>query len=349
MTPFRLLLLPVCFFYGIITWFRNKFFDWGLLRSKKYPFPLISVGNLSTGGTGKTPHVEYLVKHFKNQYKIAVLSRGYKRKTSGFFIVNKKHQAGDVGDEPLQISKKFPDVLVAVSESRRKGIKRIIKAQPETNLVILDDAFQHRYVKPSMNIAITEYFKPFFDNYILPCGNLREYKSGIKRANAVIVSKTPSVFSPLDRNYFINKMAKFELDNIFFSTINYGSWVPVTSACPEPKSKYKTLFLFSGIANISAFEEHLKRHCEELIIKRFPDHYQFKKSDLKELRKAFFDTFGGSKAIVITEKDAMRLQTASLINELKNLPIYFIPIEVAFHNKYNKNFNDFIIKHLSQF
>lgn len=347
MSPFRLLLLPFCLLYGLGTWVRNKLFDWGILPSRNFSVPVISLGNLSTGGTGKTPHVEYLVNFLKENYKVAVLSRGYKRKTRGFLFVSPPHRASEVGDEPLQICRKYPEIVVAVHERRRKGIERILQMHPEINLIILDDAFQHRYVKPGLNLLLTEYYKPFFNNYIMPCGNLREPKSGVKRAHALIVSKTPTVFSPLDRKYFLNNLEKYKLDHVFFSTIEYGDWIPLVSDCIARKENFKTIFLYSGIANTSAIEEHLKRNCQDLIVKRFPDHYQFSLKDLKVLRKEFRDTFGSSKAIVVTEKDAMRLKEPELLRELKGLPVYYIPIKVVFHNQDKRGFENLIKGFLS--
>ncbi|MEE4176139.1 MAG: tetraacyldisaccharide 4'-kinase [Bacteroides sp.] len=347
MSPFRLLLLPFCLAYGFIAWIRNKLFDLGVIRSVSYDVPLISFGNISTGGTGKTPHVEYLVEFLRHDFRVAVLSRGYKRKTRGFLIAQPDHKASQVGDEPLQICRKFPDIVVAVHERRRKGIKKILEQYPDVNLIILDDGFQHRFVKPGLNLVLTEYYKPFFHNFLLPCGNLREPKKGIKRAHALIVSKTPIVFSPLDRNYFLRKLEKYKLENVFFSTIHYESWQPLVPETPNPCKSYKTIFLYSGIANTSALEEHLKRDCQELIVKRFPDHYQFSPRDLQNLRKTFKDTFSKSKAIVVTEKDAMRLQEAGLMKELQGLPVYFIPIRVRFQNHDHEDFQKLVKAYLS--
>lgn len=347
MSPFRLLLLPVCLAYGFIVWVRNKLFDWGLIRSVSYDVPVISVGNISTGGTGKTPHVEYLAENLRHEYNVAVLSRGYKRKTKGFLIARPDHQASEVGDEPLQICRKFPGIVVAVHERRRKGIKMILQQHPEINLIILDDAFQHRFVKPGLNLVLTEYYKPFFHNFLLPCGNLREPQKGIKRAHALIVTKTPPVFSPLDRGYFLKKLEKFKLNHIFFSTIQYEAWVPLAPETPGACETYKTIFLYSGIANTSALEEQLKRNCQELIIKRFPDHHQFSSRDLQELRKTFKDTFSKSKAIVVTEKDAVRLQETGLMRELRGLPVYYIPIRVRFQNHDREDFHKLLRAYLS--
>lgn len=347
-SPFRLLLSPFCLIYGFVTLVRNKLFDWGLLPSARFDIPVIGLGNLSSGGTGKTPHTEYLVNLLESHYKIAVLSRGYKRKTRGFLVVNSEHNATEAGDEPLQICRKFPEIIVAVHEKRRKGIKEILKRFPDVNLILLDDAFQHRYVKPGLNILLTEYYRPFFDNHLLPCGDLREAKSGVKRAHAIIVTKTPQVFSPLDRKYFLSKLSKHGANkNIFFSKIEYGQWIPLNTHCKTSESSFKKIVLFTGIAHTTSFEEYLKRHCEELIINRFADHYQFTVADLKNLKKQFKDVFGRSKVIVITEKDAMRLQSKMLLDELKGFPVFYVPIKIVFQNGDQMKFEKLVRGYLS--
>ncbi len=347
-SPFRLLLFPFCILYGFVTLVRNKLFDWGVLPSASFDLPIICLGNLSSGGTGKTPHTEFLVTLLQGQYKIAVLSRGYKRKTRGFLVVNSGHKASEVGDEPLQICRKFPEIIVAVHEQRRKGIKEIIKHQPEVKLILLDDAFQHRYVKPGLNILLTDYYRPFFDNHILPCGDLREAKSGAKRAHAIIVTKTPPVFSPLDRRHFLNKLSRYGTkNNVFFSKIEYGDWVPLQTQCKSPETSFKKIILFTGIANTASIEEYLKRQCTELIINRFPDHYQFTVANLKNLKQQFREVIGKSKAIVITEKDAMRLQEEKFLNELKSLPVFYIPIRVVFQNSDQQKFEKYVWSFLS--
>jgi tetraacyldisaccharide 4'-kinase len=241
-------------------------------------------------------------------------------------------------------------VLVVVHEKRVKAIEYIQKNHPDINVILMDDGFQHRYVTPGMNLLITEYYKPFFRNYILPCGTLRESKYGCSRAHALIVSKTPKVFSPLDRRFFLNKLKPYYQNNIFFSYIKYGDWIPFDSSTPEIlNGKFRNLFLFTAIANTSALEEHLKTFCIDLEVIEFRDHYQFNKSDLHELKRKFFNTYGKSKAIVITEKDAMRLQDKNLKAILKNLPVYYIPIEVDFQREDKKSFNEFICSFLKAY
>lgn len=349
LSPFRFLLLPLSILYAIITLVRNKLFDWGVLPSASFDIPVIGIGNLSSGGTGKTPHTEFLIKLLQSRYKIAVLSRGYKRKTKGFLLVSSAHNATEAGDEPLQICRKFPEIIVAVHERRTKGIKKILAHRPNVNLVLLDDAFQHRYVKPGLNILLTDYYRPFFNNYILPCGDLREAKSGANRAHAIIVTKTPQVFSPIERKYFLNKISNYaSTSNVFFSKIEYGEWVPMQPHCTTNDPYFKKIILFTGIANTTSIEEYLNRKCDELIIKKYPDHYQFSITDLQNLRSLFRTEYGKSKAIVITEKDAMRLQNERFLNELKTLPVFYVPIRVVFQDGDHVKFEKFVWSYLTE-
>jgi tetraacyldisaccharide 4'-kinase len=345
----RIILYPFSLLYGLGILIRNKFFDWGILKSTSFSIPVIGVGNLSTGGTGKTPHVEYLIELLQSDYKIAVLSRGYKRKTKGFYIVNDKSTVLEVGDEPLQMSKNYPEIIVAVDEKRVHGIESLQKTHPDVDLIILDDSFQHRYVTPKLNILLTDYYKMFHNNYLLPSGNLREPRSQAKRADALIISKTPEVFSPLDRKLIMKRVSSYKAKNIFFSYIQYKEWNPITEPARKlTKCKVKTIFLLTGIANPSALEEYLKRKCDELICFHYSDHYNFKASNLEKLKEKFNNTFSKSKIIITTQKDAMRLQKAELVEVIKDLPIFTIPMNINFHEKDKKAFDEFVKKSIKK-
>ncbi len=346
----RLFLLPFALIYGFLVWFRNFLFDLGLLPSKQYPIPIISVGNLRTGGTGKTPHVEYLIDLLKEEYNIAMLSRGYKRKTRGFAVARPDTTFKEMGDEPMQVYKKFPDIVVAVHERRNKGIREIMRIYPDVNLIILDDAFQHRYVKPGLNLLLTGYYMPFFKDYLLPVGSLREAKRRSKRADALIVTKTPSTFSPLDRRFFIQKLAPYKLDPVFFSTVRYKSLLPLTTDTGNgPPAKIKSIFLLTGIANPTALEEYLKTKCTDLVVYKYRDHHHFKPGNLKKIRNHFEKTISYSKIIVTTEKDAMRLQDTDLLLHLKGLPVYYLPIEVVFHDLDRAKFDKMVFRYLCRY
>ncbi len=349
MSWLRILFFPFSLIYGFIVHIRNVLFDWGILPSTSYSIPVISIGNLSVGGAGKTPHVEFLIRMLQKQRKIAILSRGYRRKTHGFFEAETDTHIKDIGDEVAQLKRKFPDVVVAVHERRRKGISQIMKTHPETDLVILDDAFQHRYVNPDLNLLLTEYYKPFFDNYLLPCGSLRESRSCVKRADALIITKTPAVFSPLDERYFLQKLSPYQVKSIFFSTLHYLPLVPLWDSPPANTSmSFKTIFLLTGIANITSIGEHLKNQCQELFNYTFPDHHQFRVGDLEKIRNHFRTTISQSKAIITTEKDYMRLQNKAFKEFFRGIPVYYLPIEVRFHPKDQKKFEDFLIKYLKR-
>ncbi len=350
MTWFRVILFPFSLIYGLIISIRNTLFDWNILPSREFSIPVISIGNLSTGGTGKTPHVEYLIRLLQHQRKIAILSRGYKRKSRGFVQAIEGSSVEDIGDEARQIKNKFPHILVAVHASRKAGISRIIKENPDVDLVILDDAFQHRYVTPGLNILLTEYYNPFFRNFLLPCGNLREPKSGIQRADAVVITKTPQIFSPLDRRYFLQNLKPFKTKDVFFSSLQYSSLIQLWSASAKTRSlNFKTIFLFTGIANPEALEEYLKKQYQELFLYQFPDHHQFRTNDLKKLLDDYHANISHSKAIITTEKDAMRLNTPELKDAFSGIPVYFLPVQVMFHEPDQKHFDKIILSFLEQF
>lgn len=341
MDVLRVFMLPLAALYGIATWIRNLLFDIGAISSKKFPIPVISIGNLNTGGTGKTPHIEYLAKLLSKQYNIAILSRGYRRKTRGFLQVLPTHLATEVGDEPMMFSLKFPQVIVAVAESRAKGIEEIMKRFPEVNLILLDDAFQHRFVKPSLNILLTEYHRSFTEDSLLPFGNLREAKSGASRADILVVTKTPKIFPIMARKYFLEKLQPYKFGQVFFSSVHYGNWIHIKDGV-APDMNYNTLYLATGIAQTYVLEEYLREQCRELIVNKFSDHYQFKEADLKKIRAEFGNIIGMQKAIVMTEKDYMRLKDANLASIIHDLPVFYIPIHVAFHKNSRHQFDEFV-------
>ena len=346
----RLLLLPFALIYGAVIWLRNHLFDWGVLPSQSFSIPVISVGNLSAGGAGKTPQVEYLVNLLGDRYKIAVLSRGYKRKTRGFLEAGPGLTAQELGDEPMQMHRKFPHILVVVDAKRRRGIRQIMANHPEVNLVILDDAFQHRYVRPGLNLLLTGYYNPFFRNFLLPVGNLREARCRSARADALIITKTPDVFSPLDRWFFLKKLCKYKLKNIYFSYLKYGPLVPLTPTTPPTAPpKIKTMFLLTGIANSESLEEELKTRCQELLIHKYPDHHPFSRQDIRKLGKHFNKTISHSKIVVTTEKDAMRLQDKELQEILSDMPVYYLPITVNFHSGDKEKFQRMLETFLNRY
>jgi tetraacyldisaccharide 4'-kinase len=350
MNLIRIILLPVAILYGLAAQLRNKLFDWGVLPSKSFDHPVISVGNLSMGGTGKTPHIEYLINLLKNYYKVAVLSRGYKRKSKGFQVVSIKSDVDHAGDEPLQMCLKHPEAFIAVAANRVKGINEILKTKKNNQVILLDDAFQHRYVSPGLNILLTDYHRIFSKNFVLPTGNLREFRRGASRADLLVVTKTPLVFSPLDRKLLLKNLEKYKIKNILFSFIKYGDWVPVTPCAKElALQKARTIFLLTGIANPTPLGEHLKRQCDDLIIHKFGDHHQFTQNEILSVMEKFNQTYGGKKVIITTEKDSMRLRDPKLAKLIRNLPVYYVPIEVDFHGTDKTKFDKIVLEYMSSY
>lgn len=326
------LLLPVSVIYGWITLLRNKLYDWGVFPSESFPVPVICIGNLSVGGTGKTPHVEYLVNLYDGKYKIAILSRGYRRKTKGFRLAAGQESVETMGDEPLQYFTKFKDIIVAVDESRRNGIHMLLEKHPDIELIILDDAFQHRAVKAGISILLTDYHNPYFEDFILPAGRLRESRSSAARADLIIVTKTPKIFSPITKRAYKESINPRPDQPLFFSYLTFGEPVAMNAAAKLVKRKnFDGILMLTGIANPLPLENYLQNQCQELATLIFPDHHTFTKEDTAKLRQTFNNIFAGNKAIMTTEKDAMRLKRPELLSDLIDLPIYYIPVEVEFH------------------
>jgi tetraacyldisaccharide 4'-kinase len=309
--------------------------------------PVISVGNITVGGTGKTPHVEYLVQLLKNDYKLAVLSRGYKRKTNHFILASKKTSVSDVGDEPLQIKLKFPDINVAVERNRVKGVRELTKRFRKLEMVILDDAFQHRYVHPCLSILLVNYNRPVFKDVLLPAGNLREPWRNARRADIIIVTKCPDYLSFTQREDFIKNLHLRSKQEIFFTKYKYGTPIPVF---PDKHNRHEgltyrhlnkaqtSIMLVTGIADpepLKLFLQGIVPVTEEIT---FPDHHNYKRKDMQLI----MDTFGTIKAeekiILVTEKDAVRIRETSFSDKSFKRAFYYIPVEVKFLAKGEKPF-----------
>ena len=313
----RKLLFPFSLLYGGITALRNFLYDKGVLKSKTYNFPVISVGNLSTGGTGKSPMIELLVSFLKDDHKIAVLSRGYKRKTSGFREVLPKSSVEEVGDEPLQFKKKFPEITVAVCEDRRTGIEML---QEYADVILLDDAFQHRKVKASLNILLTSFDKLYSRDCMLPSGNLREPKVGAKRAQIIVVTKCPEDIDTSKMETIKRKLNPKPYQEVYFSKIGYSSQIKNETESKELVYLMdKKFLLVTGIANPKPLVYFLNNEGLSFETKSFPDHHNFSTSEIQQLEK--------HKLILTTEKDFMRLQALTDKTE-----IYFLPIKTVILN-----------------
>ena len=339
----RILLFPFSIVYGLLLFLRNKLYDWRIFSSTEFDIPIISVGNLSVGGTGKTPHIEYLIRLLSPEFFIATLSRGYGRKTKGFILADSHSLSADIGDEPLQFKKKFTAVPVAVDEKRVRGVKKIISLYPTIQSILLDDAFQHRSIKPGLSIVLTDFSKLFLNDFMLPTGSLREFRSGIKRADIIIVTKCPEVLLPIERKRLIAEINPLPHQNIFFSIIKYGEFIPLSGDSVNPFSKAYyfehnySIVLFTGIANTIPLEYYLKDHVKTIVPVKFPDHHTFTINDLAAVKKIFDNIASANKIILTTEKDAMRLKGPEFKEILDHLPLFYMPIEIEFNNNDKNN------------
>lgn len=310
----RVLLFPIVPIYYVITWFRNKLFDLGFLSSKSYNFPVICVGNLSAGGTGKTPMVEYLIRFLKTDYSLATLSRGYGRKTKGFVLGKEKSSAQTLGDEPFQFYNKFKnEIIVAVDENRQNGILNLRNLKKQPNLIILDDAFQHRKVTAKLNILLTTYSNLYCSDFVLPTGNLREPKQGAKRAQLIVVTKCPKDLLLEEKKIIEAKLKPKKHQELFFSSISYASEV-IGRQNNIALNNLSEFTLVTGIANAKPLVSFLKNEGLHFKHLEYSDHHDFSKKEIETIAK--------NKLIITTEKDYVRLITKKqLITNLYYLPI----------------------------
>ena len=349
MTLKKILLFPFAVIYGIITSLRNLLYDWKFLKSKSVDIHTICVGNLAVGGTGKTPHVEYLINILQNDFKIAILSRGYKRKTSGFIQATNLSTAFDIGDEPLQYKTKNPQLEVCVDANRVNGIKEILEFPEPPKVVILDDAFQHRALNCELKIVISEYNNLYLNDCMMPAGYLRESKKGIERADIIIVSKTPDKTTAIEIRNVIKDLKPLAHQQLFFTWLKYGE----LKGFQNPTDTIDTLndlfryriVAFTGIGNPQPMITYLKEYASDVKHIQFPDHHRFTIQDIADVRAQLDAIEGGNKIVVTTEKDAMRLRGTDLQDIANTLPLYVLPIEVDFKDK-TQEFNDTIINYV---
>jgi tetraacyldisaccharide 4'-kinase len=338
-------LAPFSLLYGLGIGLRNFFYKKGILKGVEFDIPLISVGNLSFGGAGKTPHIEYLIRLLKDYLNVATISRGYKRKTKGFLIVKPNHNATAVGDEPLQFARKFQDVLVTVSESRTFAVPQILMEQPDNQVILLDDAFQHLSITPGLNILLTEYSYPFTKDHLLPSGRLREWRSAYRRADIIIVSKCPFQITEQNKNDLIEEINPLPRQRIYFSYYKYGQ--PYFILKPDyyfNLSDDLDVVLISAIARADYLMEYLEKQVNSIQSLEYEDHHYFTNFDISQLKNTFNKIDSTKKIILTTEKDAMRLELHHQFIVQNKLPIYVLPVKVAFHFNEGESFdND--IKH----
>lgn len=350
MNIIRILLFPISCVYGIFMAIRNLLFEWKILPSESFNIPVISVGNLSYGGTGKTPHIEYLVRALQDKFKIATLSRGYGRRSKGFVLADKNSTYFDIGDESLQYKNKFEKIEVSVDAHRRKGIKILNNLFPKLGCILLDDAYQHRFVKPGLSILLTDFHKLYINDYPIPAGTLREFRSGSKRADIIIVTKTFSVFSPITKRRLTELIKPKKHQKLYFSYVKNGDLQPIPGIKHViDRKRYNTILMFAGIANSYPLQEHLKSMCSELIVMDFPDHHKYTVKDIEKIKKAYADIFSKNKIIITTEKDAMRIIKTDLFKQIIDLPVFYSPIEIKFHmggdTEINNQITDYVSKH----
>ncbi|MBX7095063.1 MAG: tetraacyldisaccharide 4'-kinase [Flavobacteriales bacterium] len=319
----------------LVTEMRNFFYRSGILKSSQFDIPIISIGNLSVGGTGKSPMTAYLVNRLKSNHQVGVLSRGYGRKTQGYLEVDSNGSATEYGDEPLQLKRNFPDIPVAVESHRIKGIVNLLDHHEEMDVVLLDDAYQHRAVKAGLSILLTDYSAPFFTDFVLPTGNLRELRSNANRADIIIVTKCPEYMDQSFKKDFIRKISKYSKAPVFFSSVVYENLCALNQGDNVPALDDKYVLALSGIARPVPFFTFLKSKSKCVKEMRFPDHHRFTLKDIQKIEQAFHEFSAQGGIICTTEKDAMRLQ--SLQGEAKiiiqKLPIFYQKIGVKIHEE----------------
>ncbi len=335
-------LFPLTVWYAIGVSFRNFLFNIGLKKETAFRITTIGLGNLATGGTGKTPHAEYLLRLLQDDYRVAYLSRGYKRRSKGFVMSTGEADALRLGDEAAMIARKFPRVVVAVCEKRTEGVRRLMALEAPPQVIVLDDCFQHRSIKPTCNILLTEFQRPYFDDAILPFGNLREFSSGKVRANIVVVTKTPDNLNPISRHNVKNDLGTRPCQKIFFSSMEYGEPYRFGGSGTIPLGEVDHCVVMSGIAHPDTLVQYLKQHCAKVTERHYGDHHVYTPAELQQLRKDFDAITATRKVIVTTEKDVARLDNAALRPLLEDLPLYVLPIRVKLHNSPDYDFDKII-------
>lgn len=345
-------LIPFSWIYGAGVNIRNFLFDWKILRSKSFDLPVISVGNITVGGSGKTPHVEYLIRLLQDKYRVAVLSRGYKRRSKGFILADAKHRIEDVGDEPYQLKKKFGQIHVAVDADRCHGIEtlRSLSETKDTQVILLDDAYQHRYVKPGINILLVDYHRLIIYDRLLPAGRLREPKESKSRADIVIVTKCPHDMTSMDYRVIKKALDLYPYQMLLFSSIDYGRLQPMYCGGSRTLSsitKKENILLLTGIASPEQLLLDLQPYTKNITHLSFPDHHQFTNDDLETINTTFAE-MPSPKTIITTEKDAARLFGMKGLNEQTRHHLYILPIKIKFMQEGEEIFNQKILNYVRE-
>ncbi len=350
-----IILFPLSIIYGLAVGIRNLLFNWQILKQTRFQVHIITIGNITVGGTGKTPHVEYLVRLLSKSFKIAVLSRGYKRKTTGFILASTSSGVPEIGDEPKQIKQKFPNINVAVSENRTEGISKLLSAYPGLDAIILDDGYQHRYVKAGLSILLIDYNRPLKTDHLLPYGNLRECQAETRRAHIVIVTKTPENIKPIEKRIFIKDLNLFPYQFLYFTSFSYLPPVAVFKSVTHKKMDYESMkknhvsvILVTGIANPEPLLNFLKKHVTAVNHIQFSDHHDFTQKDIEKINQQFLQLDARHKIIITTEKDAVRLKEIKGTDKKLKQFYYYIPVEVKFVDgdvkRFNRDITDYVGK-----
>lgn len=344
-------LLPLSWLYGIGVGVRNAMFDLGILKSRSYKVPVISVGNITVGGSGKTPHVEYLIRLLRKNSKVAVLSRGYKRKSKGFVLAQESTTMTEIGDEPYQMHKKFKDIYVAVDKNRCHGIEQLISndSTKNTDVILLDDAYQHRYVKPGLNILLVDYHRLIIYDKLLPAGRLREPMSGKTRADIVIVTKCPKDLKPMSYRVLSRAMNLFPYQQLYFTCLEYGELIPLFEETEKWQKRGSeqdsNVLLLTGIASPEQMEKDLNGKYKSITSLRFSDHHQFDANDAESINNAF-SALPSPRIIITTEKDSTRLEGLEGLSEDVRRNMYVLPIEVKVLLDKEEKFDDMITNYV---
>ncbi|RFM28081.1 tetraacyldisaccharide 4'-kinase [Deminuibacter soli] len=344
---FRVLLLPFALLYGFIITIRNYLYDKKYLRSAKFGLPLICVGNLSVGGTGKSPMVEYLVELLGPRFETAILSRGYKRKTKGYALASERTTALEIGDEPMQFHRKYPNLTIAVGEERIVAIPQLLHDKPGTQVVVLDDAFQHRAIKAGLNILLTDCGNLFMHDWFLPTGDLRDERKSYRRADIIVVTKCPETLTETEKNKIIAGIKPLPHQQVFFTTIEYGQPYHIVSNEKRVLTTDDEVLLVCGIANPKPLKQYLAEHTAIYYQQSYRDHHIFSIDDLRDIRKKYEQLSGSQKFILTTEKDAVRLTKFS--QDLAALPLFVLPIRHRFLFNGTEQFNRRVVDFIQQF
>jgi tetraacyldisaccharide 4'-kinase len=343
---FNILLYPFSLIYGLIIWIRNSLFDIQIIKSTEFPIPVISVGNITVGGTGKTPHIEYLAELLKDEFTVATLSRGYKRKSRNFIIADSQSEISDIGDEPLQIKNKFPNIHVAVDRRRVNGVRELMRRVPELDVILLDDAYQHRHISPGLSLLLIDFNRPISEDCLLPAGQLREQGYERRRANIILITKCPDRLKPIERRIIIKDLKLFPFQHLFFTKLIYGEPLPLFSDTKNPirledmKAAKPQILMVTGIAGPRLFKKHLRSISPQIKELNYPDHHAYSDKDLTRIIRTFDEMPGGEKLIFTTEKDAMRLRKFTNIASPIREKFFYIPVGIEILNEELENFNN---------